>query len=201
MLDEENDYYQIYDINKQLKSQGYSEEEIAGILGILPSILRQIIRDINNEIRIDKMIRALELKEQGYGSRAIGREMEINESSVRSLLEESKKLKYRHTIETKRMRSMFDAGYDYLYIANRLGCDENHVKWVLCDKETITPVILQMAEELLHLNLATRKCTSIQIWLELRDYHYDSYNITEELIDYIVLSNGYTKNGSLYVQS
>lgn len=197
MIDEET--YELYATNKQLKSQGYTEREIAETLGIPISILRRIIKEVSHEIRVDKMIQALELKEQGYGSRAIGREMGINESSVRSLLEECRKLKYWHDIETKRMNDMFDAGYDYSDIANRLRCDENHVKWVLCDEETITPVVLQMVDELLRLNLPTRECTSLQLWFELRDYYYDAYNITEELIDYIVLSNGYIKRGRSYI--
>lgn len=187
MTDEE-----IYEMNKQMKSQGYTEKEIADAMGMSVYKLKGITRDMSRIIRVNKIIRALELKEQGYSSSAIGREMEMNESSVRRLLEESNKLEYHREIETKKMQDMLNEGYDYSYIACKLGCDETHVKWVLCDEETITPAILEIVEELLNFNLVKGECRCSDILFELNMYYHDSYNITEEIIDYIVLSNGYT---------
>lgn len=188
MTDEE-----IYDVNKQMRFQGYTEKEIADTMGMSVNNLRRITRDVSYRIRVDKMIRALELKEQGYGPRAIGREMGINESSVCRLLEESNKLEYHRVIETERMHRMLDEGYDYLSIACKLGCDENHVKWILCDEEIIAPTILRIANELSRFNVEKGECKCYDIKLELDMYYCDSYNITEELIDYIVLTNGYTE--------
>lgn len=185
---------EIYNINKQMKSQGYTEKEIADIIGMSTYSLRHIIREVSYRIRVNKMIQAIELKEKGYGSSYIGGVMEINESSVRRLLEESNKLEYHREIETERIYRMLEEGYDYSSIACKLGCDENHVKWIVCDEETITPAILEIAEELSNYNLESRPCTLTQITDELYDYYCDSYNVTKELINYILVKNGYERN-------
>lgn len=83
-----------YDDYLDLKKQGYSDKEIAehfNIVDIKGSPDIQSLRD-NRSIalaykRQDDVRRATDLYNNGYGYSAIGREMGISESSVRSLLQ------------------------------------------------------------------------------------------------------------------
>lgn len=80
----------IYEINKQMKSQGYTEKEIAEKLDLPISILRNKIGRVSRAIRVDKMSKAVQLKMEGHSNVEIGWMLGINESNVRYLLKKSK---------------------------------------------------------------------------------------------------------------
>lgn len=81
---------EIYDVNKQMKSQGYTEKEIAEEVGITVSLLRNKIGRVSRAMRVDKMSKAVQLKMEGYSNVKIGWMLGINESNVRYLLKKSK---------------------------------------------------------------------------------------------------------------
>lgn len=72
-----------------MRAGGMSETEIAGALGLSTTEYRARKSIASAEIRAAKEAQALRLKDAGMSNRAIGREMGINESSVRSLLNPS----------------------------------------------------------------------------------------------------------------
>lgn len=74
---------------QELKAQGLSRAEIALSLGISTGQLQTQLSLARVEERSAKVARAKELQESGLSISAIGREMGINESSVRSLLNEN----------------------------------------------------------------------------------------------------------------
>jgi DNA-binding CsgD family transcriptional regulator len=63
-----------------------SQAQIAKAMGLTTTQLRAHITNANAELKADKVHRALELKQKGLSTSAIGREMGLNESSVRELL-------------------------------------------------------------------------------------------------------------------
>jgi DNA-binding CsgD family transcriptional regulator/DNA-binding Lrp family transcriptional regulator len=73
----------------QLKKQGLNEVEIARGLGMSTKELRERKSLAKAERRAADRAMALRLKEKGYSDSAIGRRMGKNESSIRSLLNES----------------------------------------------------------------------------------------------------------------
>lgn len=73
----------------ELKKKGMSEKDIAESMGVSVGKLRILVSLANYEERSAKVARARELYSSGYSVSAIGREMGINESSVRSLLNEN----------------------------------------------------------------------------------------------------------------
>lgn len=81
---------EIYEINKQMKAQGYTEKEIAEKLDLPISILRNKIGRISRVMRVDKMLKVVQLKTEGYSNVKIGWMLGINESNVRYLLKKSK---------------------------------------------------------------------------------------------------------------
>ena len=71
-----------------LESQGLTRPEIARGLGLETTTkLRDSITIANNAVRREKQIRAERLREKGWSATAIGKEMGLNESSVRQLLD------------------------------------------------------------------------------------------------------------------
>lgn len=88
----------IYEINKQMKSQGYTEKEIAEKLDLPISILRNKIGRVSRAIRVDKMSKAVQLKMEGHSNVEIGWMLGINESNVRYLLKKSKDPMYTEEI-------------------------------------------------------------------------------------------------------
>lgn len=81
---------EIYSVNKQMRSQGYTEKEIAEELGITISLLRNKIGRASRAMRVDKMSKVVQLKMEGYSNVKIGWMLGINESNVRYLLKKSK---------------------------------------------------------------------------------------------------------------
>lgn len=71
---------------KRMRNQGMTDVEIARGMGMTTTVFRSRISLANSEIRKANVARAIELKEAGYSNVQIGKEMGINESSVRSLL-------------------------------------------------------------------------------------------------------------------
>src|ERR1041385_3005796 len=71
---------------RHMKNQGLTEAEIAKGVGMTVSDLRatnSIARNAHKQAQISK---AQALKDKGYSNVAIGKKMELNESSVRALL-------------------------------------------------------------------------------------------------------------------
>ena len=73
----------------KLRQEGMSDVDIAKGLNMSTTTLRARISLANSNLRKERVTQAMELKAQGYSNSAIGREMGINESSVRSLLNTS----------------------------------------------------------------------------------------------------------------
>lgn len=74
-----------------LRKSGMSETDIAKGMGITTTELRAAKSIAKNEQKQADIARAQRLKEHGYSNVEIGKRMEINESSVRSLLEPGQK--------------------------------------------------------------------------------------------------------------
>lgn len=74
---------------RELKKQGLTESQIAEGLNIKPTKLRARYTAAVIEKRAADSAFAIRLKEKGYSNIAIGKRMGINESSVRSLLNDS----------------------------------------------------------------------------------------------------------------
>lgn len=98
----------------ELKSQGMSEKEIAQALGMTTTELRARRSLANDEKRAADISRAIQLKEKGMSNVAIGVEMGINESSVRSLLNASSASRTKQTQAT--VDVLKDAISDQKYI-------------------------------------------------------------------------------------
>lgn len=89
---------------EELRKQGLSKKEIAQALKIKTvTELTQQISAANNEIRAERVARAMTLKQKGMSNVEIGKAMGINESSVRSLLNPSiskKQQELKNTVDT-----------------------------------------------------------------------------------------------------
>ncbi len=70
-----------------MKKQGLSEVEIAKSLGMTTTELRNKRTLEREKDRAEKQARVLKLKDKGWSNVAIGKEMGLNESSVRALLD------------------------------------------------------------------------------------------------------------------
>ena len=73
----------------ELKKEGLSNKEIAAAMGMSTRSLIQNRSLANAEIRAARESQANRLREKGMSVSAIGRQMNINESSVRSLLDKA----------------------------------------------------------------------------------------------------------------
>ena len=98
------DFYSRYN---RLKADGLTEKQIAEQLGVVdkfgkPSVkmLRAKYHNAKNEKRAYDVSVAKKYKEDGLNNSEIGRKMGINESTVRSLLDESKAQRMTRTQET-----------------------------------------------------------------------------------------------------
>lgn len=86
---------------KNLKAEGLSEKEIADMMGISTTELRKRYSNSKNEERARQVARAISLKDQGYSNVQIATAMGLKgESTVRSLLNESSKIKMNQAQKT-----------------------------------------------------------------------------------------------------
>lgn len=76
---------------EDLRKQGMSEVDIAKGLGVTTTQLRAAKSIAKNEVRQADVLMAQRLKDKGWSNVAIGKRMDRNESSVRSLLEQGEK--------------------------------------------------------------------------------------------------------------
>lgn len=74
---------------RQMKKEGVAEKEIANFFGLSVAQLRAQASIAKDEKRAADVSMARRLYDKGYGYSAIGKKMGINESSVRSLLDET----------------------------------------------------------------------------------------------------------------
>jgi predicted transcriptional regulator len=91
------------DIVDQLKRDGLSDVEIAEAFEIKTTQLRARRTIANNERKREQIAEAEKLKEKGWSQSAIGRQMGINESSVRALLAPGAKEKSEALLSTANM--------------------------------------------------------------------------------------------------
>ena len=78
------------DMVADLEDQGLSKVDIAKGLGFETTTqLRDNVTIARNSIRLEKQYKAEKLREKGWSTTAIGKEMGLNESSVRALLDPS----------------------------------------------------------------------------------------------------------------
>lgn len=88
---------EIYEMNKSMRSEGLTERERADKLGVTVYRLRQIVNIVSNAYRNEKILYAKKLKDYGYSVAYIADKMDLNESSVRSLLKQSYKIEKENT--------------------------------------------------------------------------------------------------------
>ncbi len=119
-------------IVRELKAKGLTESEIAAGLGILgrngepsPTALRAKARISRTETRKNDVALAIKLKESGMGDSAIGRQMGINESSVRSLLNPSTQVKADAVMNTANSLERLLKEKPYPYLEVGLGVEAN----------------------------------------------------------------------------
>lgn len=90
----------MYNVYLQLHKEGFSDKEICGQWNISQNRLKAIRAIGRAEQRSKDVERAEKLLEKGYSKSEIGRRMGINESSVRSLLDEGRKNRMNQAIDT-----------------------------------------------------------------------------------------------------
>ncbi len=86
-----------------LQREGLSEVEIAAGMNMTTSQLRTRKSIAKSELRADMASQALRLKEKGMSTSAIGRRMNLNESSVRALLDPALQLRSDIAVSTAKM--------------------------------------------------------------------------------------------------
>lgn len=108
----------------ELKSEGLSDVEIAKSLGMTTTQLREKRSIAKDELRASEAAQALRLKDKGYSNTEIGRIMNKNESSIRSLLDPV--LKERANVTKATAEMLKDAVSEKGYIDVGSGV-ENHI--------------------------------------------------------------------------
>lgn len=78
-----------FDMVSNLKAQGLSRTQIAAGMDMTTTQLRDATTIARNAQRLEKQLKAEKFRAKGWSASAIGREMNINESSVRQLLNKS----------------------------------------------------------------------------------------------------------------
>ena len=78
-----------FDVVRDMQAQGLTRTEIAKGMGMTTTQLRDATTIAKNAQRRENQIKAEKLRDKGWSATAIGREMGLNESSVRQLLNPS----------------------------------------------------------------------------------------------------------------
>jgi DNA-directed RNA polymerase specialized sigma24 family protein len=99
---------------KQLKSQGMSDKEIAESFGMSTREYKSAYSNAKNEVRAANRAEALRLKDKGYSNTAIGKRMGVNESTVRSWMDED--IAERSSISKNTAKALKSAVDDKKYI-------------------------------------------------------------------------------------
>lgn len=117
---------------REYKAQGMSEKEIAEAEGMSTTQLRANISLATTAERQSKIERAVSLKDKGLSTSAIAREMGLNESSVRNLLDPTLKERANKTQETADQLMKEVNEHKYIDIGSgveiSLGVNENRLK-------------------------------------------------------------------------
>lgn len=104
----------LYGMAKQLKSQGMSDKEIAESFGMSTREYKSSYSNAKNEVRAANRAEALRLKDKGYSNTAIGKRMGVNESTVRSWMDED--IAERSSISKNTAKALKSAVDDKKYI-------------------------------------------------------------------------------------
>lgn len=104
----------LYRMAKQLKSQGMSDKEIAESFGMSTREYKSAYSNAKNEVRAANRAEALRLKDKGYSNTAIGKRMGVNESTVRSWMDED--IAERSSISKNTAKALKSAVDDKKYI-------------------------------------------------------------------------------------
>lgn len=104
----------LYAMAKQLKSQGMSDKEIAESFGMSTREYKSAYSNAKNEVRAANRAEALRLKDKGYSNTAIGKRMGVNESTVRSWMDED--IAERSSISKNTAKALKSAVDDKKYI-------------------------------------------------------------------------------------
>lgn len=103
-----------YGMAKQLKSDGMSDKEIAESFGMSTREYKSAYSNAKNEVRAANRAEALRLKDKGYSNTAIGQRMGVNESTVRSWMDED--IAERSSISKNTAKALKSAVDDKKYI-------------------------------------------------------------------------------------
>lgn len=135
----------LYGMAKQLKSQGMSDKEIAESFGMSTREYKSAYSNAKNEVRAANRAEALRLKDKGYSNIAIGKRMGVNESTVRSWMDED--IAERSSISKNTAKALKSAVDDKKYIdigggvENQMGISrtalDNAVKMLKDDGYTV----------------------------------------------------------------
>lgn len=104
----------LYGMAKQLKSEGMSDKEIAEYFGMSTREYKSAYSNAKNEVRAANRAEALRLKDKGYSNTAIGQRMGVNESTVRSWMDED--IAERSSISKNTAKALKSAVDDKKYI-------------------------------------------------------------------------------------
>lgn len=103
-----------YGMAKRLKSDGMSDKEIAESFGMSTREYKSAYSNAKNEVRAANRAEALRLKDKGYSNTAIGKRMGVNESTVRSWMNED--IAERSSISKNTAKALKSAVDDKKYI-------------------------------------------------------------------------------------
>lgn len=107
----------------ELHSKGFSDPDIAKAMGMTTTDLRAQRQLARTEQRAAMQSEAIRLKDSGMSNMAIGRQMGINESTVRSLTDPAKKRRNDRLTDTRRMLKDQIAEKKYLDVGKGTNLD------------------------------------------------------------------------------
>lgn len=103
-----------YGMARQLHKEGLSDKEIAESFGMSTRDYKSAYSNAKNEVRAANRAQALRLKDKGYSNTAIGERMGVNESTVRSWLDDD--IAERSSISKNTAKALKNAVDDKKYI-------------------------------------------------------------------------------------
>lgn len=186
---------------EELRKQGLTDKEIADGFGISTTKFRAQMSNARAEIRADQVSRAKALKEHGYSNMEIGRRLGVNESTVRSLLNEQREVRQNLNRETADVIKKYVDENRYVDIGAgtelNLGVTDNRKKNAIALLEEEGYKVQYILVD----QMGTNHKTTIQVltpedvtYNELKEHKYDIRTLGEQKIE---MPDGTTQLGAI----
>lgn len=182
---------EFYDLFRKYSKQGMTEKQIADEIGISTPMLKAGRAIARSEARAADCSKAMSLKEKGWSTTAIGKEMGLPESTVRGLLKDGQNVKT--TIAENTARALTDAVREYGYvdvgggIHHYMGCNENQLKTAIALAQSEGCKVMYGKVK----QAGTGKDTSLKVLVD----ENTTYQEFAKNQDKIAIPNRYTEDG------